>query len=270
MTTSSARAVTASEPVIVAEGIGKVYHLHDRRDSLLQSFFMRLIGKMPPREENWALRDVTFSVHRGDWLAVVGANGSGKTTLLKILAGIARASTGSVEVRAAAATQFALGAGFHPYLSGRENVFLQGTILGMTNAEVRELFPQIIEFAGLDGAIDRPLWTYSNGMMARLGFAVAAHSRPELLILDEALSAGDAAFREQCAQTFRDLRAKGVTVVMVSHAMADLRELCDRALWLDHGRVCAEGTATEIVSQYELFVRGDGRKEAPARRTAGE
>ncbi|MGH7899781.1 MAG: ABC transporter ATP-binding protein, partial [Candidatus Binatia bacterium] len=207
-------------PVIVAEGIGKVYRLHDGRESLLEMLALRLIGRARPREEIWALRDVTFSVRPGEWLAVIGANGAGKTTLLKILARIARPSTGSIEVRAAVATQFALGAGFHPYLSGRENVFLQGTILGMTNAEVRRLLPRILEFAGLEAAIDRPLWTYSSGMMARLGFAVAAHSEPELLLLDEALSAGDSAFREQCTQTFRDLRARGATVVLVSHAMS--------------------------------------------------
>jgi len=237
--------------MIVAEGISKLYRVHDGRESLLQSLFQRAIGKQPPAREVWALQEVTLSVRRGEWLAVIGGNGAGKTTLLKIIAGIARPSSGRLEVRAPATTQFAVGAGFHPYLSGRENVFLQGTIVGMTNGEIRRAFDRILDFAGLDDAIDRPLWTYSNGMTARLGLAVAAHADPELLILDEALSAGDAAFHQKCRGTFRDLRARGVTVVVVSHGTTELHEMCDRALWLERGRIRAEGSVNDVITRYE-------------------
>lgn len=249
--------------VIVAEHIGKTYSPHDGRTSLLQNVFLRALGRSPRHERIGALSDVTFSVRRGEWLAVIGANGAGKTTLLKIVAGIARPSAGRIAVRVSVATQFALGAGFHPYLSGRENVFLQGTILGMTNAEVRSRLSRILALAALDAAIDRPVWTYSNGMVARLGFAVAAHAETELLLLDEALSGGDAAFRAQCAATLRDQRDRGTTVIVVSHRMTDLVEMCDRALWLDHGRLRAEGPAPAIIARYQDFVRNGGRERPP-------
>jgi ABC-type polysaccharide/polyol phosphate transport system ATPase subunit len=251
----------ADDRLIIAEGIGKVYHPHDGRESLLQNALLRLIGRARRRKWIAALSDVTFSVERGEWLAVIGANGAGKTTLLKIIAGIARPSAGRIEVRAPIATQFALGAGFHPYLSGRENVFLEGTILGMTNAEVRSRLTRILDFAGLDAAIDRPVWTYSVGMVARLGFAVTAYAQPQLLVLDEALSGGDAAFRDRCDALFRDLRARGATVVVVSHSMKDLVRLCDRALWLERGRVRAEGPTAATISRYQGFVARGGRED---------
>ena len=221
----------------------------------------RMLGIQPRLQQIRALHNVSFRVARGESLGIVGQNGSGKSTLLKILAGIAAPSSGKVEVRARIATQLQLGSGFHPFLTGRENIFLQGTILGMTNRQIRGLISAIIEFAGLEDAIDRQLWTYSGGMTSRLGFAVAAHVKFEVLLLDEALSAGDRAFRERCAETLQRFRASGATLIIVSHGAENLRRLCDRAMWLVQGEVRATGPAQEIVNQYEKSIAERGTVE---------
>jgi ABC-type polysaccharide/polyol phosphate transport system ATPase subunit len=182
---------------------------------------------------------------------VIGHNGAGKSTLLKMIAGIARPTSGSVTVRGRVSTQLGLGLGFNPLLTGRENIFLEGTIFGLTNRDVRARLDQIIDFSGLNGNVDQPLWTYSSGMSSRLGFAVAAHVDFETLLLDEALSAGDAAFRERCNQALQRFRDDGRTLVIVTHGMASIRELCDRVIWLDHGVVRGEGTAEEMAEAYE-------------------
>jgi lipopolysaccharide transport system ATP-binding protein len=160
------------------------------------------------------------------------------------------------------ATQLALGSGFQPYLTGRDNVFLQGTLLGLTNRDIADREAAIIAFAGLEDAIDRPLWTYSSGMAARLGFAVATHARFDILLLDEALTAGDASFRERCSAALTGFRQAGKTLVIVSHGAESIRRLCDRALWLDHGRVQELGAADEVVTAYESVMRG---RKHPAR-----
>ena len=220
-----------------------------------------MFGIKTRRQEIRALNNVSFRVARGESLAMVGSNGAGKSTLLKILAGIATPSSGKVEVRARVATQLSLGSGFHPYLTGRENIFLQGTILGMTNRQVRSLIPAIVEYAGLEEAVDRQLWTYSSGMTARLGFAIAAHVQFELLLLDEALSAGDRAFRDRCTETLLKFRASGATMIMVSHGSENLRLLCDRGIWLDRGEIRAIGPASEILDRYEESVGGQNEFE---------
>jgi lipopolysaccharide transport system ATP-binding protein len=181
---------------------------------------------------------------------------------------IAAPTSGTVNVRARIATQLALGSAFHPYLSGRENIFLQGSILGMTNRQIQARLPTIIEFAGIDDAIDRPLWTYSGGMMSRLGFSVAAHVEFDLLLLDEALSAADLGFRDRCTQTLRKFRASGATMIIVSHDSENLRQLCDRVMWMEGGEIRAIGPAAEIVEQYEASIvrRGDGAKAQGAQR----
>jgi len=242
------------------ERVSKRYRVREGRPALAESLYRRVIGSGAPAKEVWALRDVSFSVVRGESLGLVGSNGAGKSTLLKVIAGIATSTTGRVDVRGRVCTQLDLGAGFHPYLTGRENVFLQGTILGMSNRSLRDLFPRIIEFAGLDGAIDRQLWTYSSGMIARLGFAVAAHVAFEILLLDEAISAGDSRFRRRCEDTLHRFRASGGTLIIVSHATENLRALCDRGLWLDDGRVRGWGPAREIFDRYEEW---EHRNRAP-------
>jgi lipopolysaccharide transport system ATP-binding protein len=243
-----------SDDVVIVEGLTKYYRVRNlERQAIIENLLRRLLGIGARRQEIRALDNVSFRVARGESLGIVGGNGAGKSTLLKILAGIAAPSSGKVEVRARISTQLALGSGFHPFLTGRENVFLQGTILGMTNRQIRNLMPAIIEYAGIEDAIDRQLWTYSTGMVSRLGFAVAAHVEFELLLLDEALSAGDHAFRERCTETLQRFRSSGATMVIVSHVSENLRSLCDRAIWLDHGEVRAIGPASEVVDRYEEF-----------------
>src|ERR1035441_5630918 len=205
--------------MVEVDKVSKLYR-GDGRKALAHAVLGRLLGGKRPYQENWALREVSFSVMRGESLGVVGGNGAGKRRLLKIVAGIATPTSGTVRVRGAIASQLAPGAGFHPYLTGRENVFLQGTVLGMTNALIQTILARVVEFAGLDGAIDWPLWPYSSGMVARLGFAVTAHADFDLLLLDEALGSGDHWFRERCTGALQEIRSSGATMIIVSHCDA--------------------------------------------------
>jgi ABC-type polysaccharide/polyol phosphate transport system ATPase subunit len=203
----------------------------------------------------WSLRDVTFEVAEGESLGIVGPNGAGKTTLLKLIAGIARPSAGRLGVRGRVSAQLALTSGFHQYLTGRENLFLQGTILGLTNHEVARLLPRVVAFAELEAAIDRPIWTYSSGMIARLGFAIAVHASFDLLLLDEALGAGDVSFRDRCLAALDALRREGKTLIIVSHGAQSIRRFCDRALWLQGGEIRAIGEPADVVGRYEETMR---------------
>jgi lipopolysaccharide transport system ATP-binding protein len=256
-----------SDDVIVVEGLSKSYRSRNlARQAMVENLLRWMLGIDARRQEIRTLHNVSFRVARGESLGIVGSNGAGKSTLLKILAGIAAPSSGKVEVRARVSTQLGLGSGFHPYLTGRENIFLQGTVLGMTNRQMRSLIPAIVEFAGIEDALDRQLWTYSSGMTSRLGFAVAAHVQFELLLLDEALSAGDRAFRDRCTKTMQRFRSSGATMIIVSHGSENVRLLCDRAIWLDHGEIRAVGPAIEIVDRYEESV--GGRTEIEGTRVA--
>ncbi|HYA35703.1 MAG TPA: ABC transporter ATP-binding protein [Candidatus Binataceae bacterium] len=243
-------------PAIVAEHVSKVYQVLSGPESLFVSTARRLARRSQPSRVVNALNDVSLSVARGESLGVVGSNGAGKSTLLKIVAGITTPTSGAVRVRGRIASQLALGCGFHPFLSGRENIFLQGTILGMTNRDVRRNIDEIIAYAGLEEMIDRPLWTYSTGMIARLGFSIAVFVDFEVLLLDEALSAGDAGFRERCAEALRGFRARGATMLVVSHGSENLRELCDRVAWIEHGAIRMIGAPREVLSRYEEAQRG--------------
>jgi ABC-type polysaccharide/polyol phosphate transport system ATPase subunit len=237
--------------VIEVDHVSKSYRGHAYREWLLHDLARRMTRSQPPRPLRWALRDVSFRVERGTSLGVIGHNGAGKSTLLKMIAGIARPTSGKVAVRGRISTQLGLGLGFNPLLTGRENIFLEGTIFGLSNRDIRARMDGIVEFSGLSGSVDQPLWTYSTGMSSRLGFAVAAHVDFETLLLDEALSAGDAAFRERCNEALQRFRDDGRTLVIVSHGMASIRDLCDRVLWLDHGTVLGEGTPAEMADAYE-------------------
>jgi lipopolysaccharide transport system ATP-binding protein len=258
------------DDIVVVEGISKTYRARNlERQAMVENLLRWAIGIQPRRQDIRALSNVSLRVARGESLGIVGGNGAGKSTLLKIIAGIAAPTSGSVEVRGRVATQMSLGSGFHPFLTGRENIFLQGTILGMTNRQIRELIPAIVEFAGIEHAVDRQLWTYSSGMTSRLGFAVAAHVEFELLLLDEALSAGDRAFREKCATTLQKFRASGAAMIIVSHGSENLRKLCDRAVWLDGGEIRANGPANDIIDQYEAAFGGSSEYETEAKAAGG-
>jgi lipopolysaccharide transport system ATP-binding protein len=198
----------------------------------------------------WALRDVSFDVERGGVLGIIGPNGAGKSTLLKILSRVTAPTLGEVRIKGRLASLLEVGTGFHPELSGRQNVFLNGAILGMTKAEVARKFDAIVDFAGVDQFIDTPVKRYSSGMHVRLGFAVAAHLEPEILVVDEVLAVGDAAFQQKCLGKMRDVADGGRTVLFVSHNMASINQLCDRAILLNRGSLCAAGPPGDVIRTY--------------------
>jgi len=242
---------------VEAQGVCKKFRrgeLHDSLRDLLPSLVRGALRRGPRPElaarEFWALHDVSFAVERGKAFGVVGANGAGKSTLFKLLGGILRPTRGSVRVHGRLSALIEVSAGFHPDLTGRENVFLYGTILGMTRQEIRRRFDEIVAFSGLEEFIDTPVKRYSSGMFARLGFSVAAHVDPEVLLVDEVLSVGDFVFQRRCMERMREVMRQGTTVLLVSHNLRAVTDLCDRALLLDHGRVAAEGEAQRVVQTY--------------------
>ncbi|RLC59317.1 MAG: ABC transporter ATP-binding protein [Chloroflexi bacterium] len=205
-------------------------------------------------DEFRALEDVTFKVDRGETLGIIGRNGSGKSTALKLIAGVTAPSSGKVFVTGRVSPLIELGAGFHADLTGRENVHLNGSILGMSQREIDEQFDAIVEFAELQDFIDTPVKRYSSGMYVRLGFAVAVHSNPEVLLIDEVLSVGDAFFQEKCLARMHQFQVAGTTIILVSHSAEMITNFCERAIWLDHGRLAADGPAGQVVDEYMATV----------------
>jgi len=198
----------------------------------------------------YALQDVSFRVDRGETLGIIGRNGSGKSTILKLIAGVTAPSQGEITVCGRISPLIELGAGFHPDLTGRENVFLNASILGMSRKEALARFDEIISFAELWDFVDTPVKRYSSGMYIRLGFSVAVHSDPEILLVDEVLAVGDAAFQEKCLSKMQEFRSRGVTIVLVSHSMDLVQDFCERALLLSGGHLLADGAPTEVVQHY--------------------
>ena len=198
----------------------------------------------------WALRDLSFDVRRGETFCIVGENGCGKSTLLQIVAGILQPSGGQVAVKGRVSALLELGAGFNPEFSGRDNVYLNGAILGYSRAEMDQKYTEIREFAEIGDFIHQPVKTYSSGMLVRLAFAVAIHVDPEILLVDEALAVGDVYFRQRCMRKVHELRARGITILFVSHATADVKALGDRAMWLDHGKLRQIGDTEKVVTEY--------------------
>jgi lipopolysaccharide transport system ATP-binding protein len=197
-----------------------------------------------------ALQNLNFEVRRGETFCIIGRNGAGKSTLLQLVAGITQPSSGSVSVRGRVSALLELGSGFHPDFTGRQNVFLSASILGLGTRETKLLYPRVSEFAAIGEFIDRPIRTYSSGMLVRLAFALAIHVEPEILIVDEALSVGDQAFRQRCLRKVQELRTRGVSILFVSHAISDVKSIGDRALWLDHGCLRELGPAEKVASAY--------------------
>jgi lipopolysaccharide transport system ATP-binding protein len=244
--------------IIQASGLGKKYRLgaarHDTlRDSLVHAG-RRLLGRGAARpggaQEFWALRDVSFAVNRGEVVGVIGRNGAGKSTLLKVLSRITEPTTGSVRLRGRIASLLEVGTGFHPELSGRENIFLNGAILGMSREEIQRKFDEIVAFAEVERFLDTPVKHYSSGMYVRLAFAVAAHLEPEILIVDEVLAVGDAQFQQKCLGKMKDVTSAGRTVLLVSHNMAVVQSLCDRVLLMESGRLALNTAPAEAISRY--------------------
>jgi lipopolysaccharide transport system ATP-binding protein len=252
-----------NDTVISVEGVGKRYFLSHRGggeptsfreyvSTELRALGARLAGrKPPPREEFWALSDVSFDVQTGDVLGIVGRNGAGKSTLLKILSRITAPTKGRVRMRGRVASLLEVGTGFHPELTGRENIYLNGAILGMGREEIRRKFDEMVAFAEIDRFLDTPVKRYSSGMYVRLAFAVAAHLEPEILIVDEVLAVGDAAFQKKCLGKMGEISSGGGrTVLFVSHNMAAVSQLCTRAVWLDKGQVRFVGSPAGAVHAY--------------------
>lgn len=204
-------------------------------------------------EDFWALKDVSFEVKRGERIGIIGRNGAGKSTLLKILSRITEPTTGSVRIKGRVASLLEVGTGFHPELTGRENVFLNGAILGMGRAEIKDKFDEIVDFAEIERFLDTPVKRYSSGMYVRLAFAVAAHLEPEILIVDEVLAVGDAQFQKKCLQKMGDIGKEGRTVLFVSHNMVAIEALCSRAILLHNGKLYADGRQREVINNYLSF-----------------
>ncbi len=254
-----------SQPIISVEGLGKRYYLaHEKgqdtlRDTLTQGargLWQRLnqSGKVEKKgEEFWALRDVSFQVNQGDVIGIIGRNGAGKSTLLKILSRITEPTTGHVAIRGRVASLLEVGTGFHPELSGRENIFLNGAILGMSRAEITRKFDEIVTFAEVERFLDTQVKHYSTGMYVRLAFAVAAHLEPEILIVDEVLAVGDAQFQKKCLGKMRDVTGQGRTVIFVSHNEMAVGALCNRALLMDQGKLLMTGTVSDVYQCYRRF-----------------
>ncbi|HMD71316.1 MAG TPA: ABC transporter ATP-binding protein [Bryobacteraceae bacterium] len=216
---------------------------------LLRVFLKERLQKRH-REAFYALRDVSFRVEQGESMAIIGANGAGKSTLLSLVAGLTRPNEGRLEVNGKVAALLELGTGFHPDLTGSENVLLNASILGLSRKRARECFDSILDFAGIGDFIQQPIRTYSSGMVMRLAFAVAIHVEPDILIIDEVLAVGDAAFQEKCFERICELKRAGKTLLFVSHAPEMVKHLCDHSLWLEHGRVKAAGPPAELLEAY--------------------
>ena len=247
---------TERPPVVRVSRLSKRFRLfHERHQSLKQSL---LNMRRANYEDFWALKDITFDVTEGETFGIVGHNGSGKSTLLKCLTGILEPDKGSVSVNGSISALLELGAGFHPELSGRENVFLNAAILGVSRRHIEERFDEIVAFSGLEQFIDTPVKNYSSGMFVRLGFAVAINVDPDVLIIDEVLAVGDAEFQSKCSDKISEFRERGKTIVLVTHAMPDVIRLCSRAAWIDHGQLRALGSPFEITEAY-LQSTHDGR-----------
>jgi len=217
----------------------------------LRSYWRRLTGRAHEGTRDfWALRDVSFEVKQGEVVGILGRNGAGKSTLLKILSRITEPTSGRAELRGRLGSLLEVGTGFHPELTGRENIYLNGSLLGMSRNEIRKQFDDIVDFADIPGFLDTPVKRYSSGMYVRLAFAIAVHLHPDILVLDEVLAVGDAGFQKKCLSKMRDVSHDGRTVLFVSHDMAAVRRLCDRAILLSQGRVTATGTTNDVVTQY--------------------
>jgi ABC-2 type transport system ATP-binding protein len=252
---------------IEVEGISKRFRLYREKPSSLKQ---RLLSGHMRAEDFWALRDVTFAVEEGTTTGLVGHNGSGKTTLLKCVAGILRPTTGTIRYGGRVAALLELGAGFHPELTGRENVYLNAAFLGLSRKQTDAVYADIVDFAEVEDFMDNQVKFFSSGMLVRLGFAVAVHVDPDVLLIDEVLAVGDEAFQKRCLDKVRSFQAEGRTIVLVTHALDTVVAVCDRAVMLDHGRLHTQGSPLDVVTELRHrllsndpdFVPEEGTREA--------
>jgi ABC-2 type transport system ATP-binding protein len=240
--------VTTAAVSVRADDVSKKFKLFKERNNSLKATIMR--GRRIVSEDFWALRDVSFDVREGETFGLIGENGSGKSTMLKCLTRILTPTSGSVEINGKVSALLELGAGFHPELSGRENVYLNGAILGLSQRELRRRFDDIVDFAGVGPFIDEPVKNYSSGMYVRLGFSVAINVDPDVLLVDEVLAVGDEAFQRKCNEKFSEMRSQGKTIVLVSHSMGAVNNMCHRVAWFSHGRLMEVGKPNDVIALY--------------------
>jgi lipopolysaccharide transport system ATP-binding protein len=247
-------------PPIRVTGLGKTFRrFHPDRPSTIQEAVakgMHGISRLRSVERFWALKDVSFDVDAGRTVGLIGANGSGKSTLLRLIGRIGRPDTGRIEVRGRIGALLDLAAGFHPDLTGRENAVLAGILNGLTRRQLLERLDSIVAFAEVEDALDSPMRTFSSGMQMRLAFAVAVHTNPNILLIDEVLSVGDLAFQRKCLGRIDEFKADGCSILLVSHETSTIEELCDEAIWLDSGKLMAKGAAGDVVQKYTEFMGG--------------
>jgi ABC-2 type transport system ATP-binding protein len=247
----SARSASRSEtdePAIEVRNVSKRFRIYHERNDSLKASVVR--GKRAEYEEFWAVDDVDFNVYPGETFGIIGENGSGKSTLLKCMARILRPNKGSVAVKGKLVALLELGAGFHQELSGRENIYLNGSILGLSKRDIDSKFDHIVDFAGLGRFIDTPVKNYSSGMYVRLGFSVAINVDPDVLLVDEVLAVGDETFQRRCTEKFGEMQRDGKTIVVVSHGLGQLRSMCDRLAWMRNGKLAGIGPTKDIIDDY--------------------
>jgi ABC-type polysaccharide/polyol phosphate transport system ATPase subunit len=243
------------DKAIFVENVGKRFTLQRSGVRTLKTFFLEWVRRTPSTARDlWALREINFAVRHGEVLGIIGANGAGKSTLLSLLAGTMVPTEGRITTRGSISSLLELGAGFHPDLTGRENIFLYGATMGLSRRRMQTRFDAIVAFAGLESFIDQPVKHYSSGMYIRLGFAIAVEVDPEILLIDEVLAVGDAAFQRKCLKRMEAFREQGKTMLIISHDLPTIQSISDRILFLDHGRIMGDGIPKEIVEAYEMFI----------------
>ncbi|MCL2107015.1 MAG: ABC transporter ATP-binding protein [Oscillospiraceae bacterium] len=244
-----------NQPAILVQDVSMMFNINSEKIDNLKEYVIRLLKRKLHYTEFWALRDVSFQVQKGERLGVLGFNGAGKSTLLKVIAGVMKPSAGRVEIQGVVAPLLELGAGFDMNYSGRENIFLYGATMGFSRAYIRERYDEILAFSELKDFIDAPVKNYSSGMRARLGFSIATAVEPDVLIVDEVLSVGDAKFRAKSEAKIKGMFDRGVTVLFVSHNTSQVRSLCTTAILLDKGKIIASGEANEVCDVYDKMVK---------------
>ncbi|MCI1477138.1 MAG: ABC transporter ATP-binding protein [Clostridium beijerinckii] len=236
--------------IITMNYVSMCFNMPNERITSLKEYVVKFIKNKLSYNKFWALKDIKLEIDQGDVVGIIGFNGAGKSTMLKVVSGILKPTKGTVEIKGSIAPLIELGAGFDPELSGRENIYLNGAILGLSRKLMNEKIEEIIDFAELRDFIDSPVKNYSSGMYARLGFSIATCIRPDILIVDEILSVGDYRFQEKSKQRIKDMMAEGTTIIMVSHTISQVEELCNKIVWLDRGRIKKIG-GKEIIAEYQ-------------------
>ena len=237
------------KPVIKFNFVSKLYHLQFQRT--LKEFLPAFLRGKETKKELWALKNISIKIRGGETLGIIGPNGAGKSTILKLIAGVTQPTKGKITVNGKVSPLIELGAGFHPELTARENIYLNGTILGMKRTEIDKKFKSIVDFAELWDFIDTPVKFYSSGMYMRLGFSVAVAVEPEILLIDEILAVGDAAFQEKCMERMNEFKKNGVTIIFVSHNLGAIKNFCRRAIWLEKGKINREGEPEKVITAYQ-------------------